>query len=61
MFIKAVYADTKQDCYVNTDYVLDIFKRTDGNYDFFTFDNERGAYIIDENEFNKALNKLNNS
>ena len=56
MIVKAIYKATDQECYVNMDYVIDIFPiETVDGYDYiaYTFDNDRDGYIISEEEFNK--------
>lgn len=50
MFIKAIYEPTKEKCYVNTDYIVDLYTKV-GRYLAYTFDNERGGYLIDKAEF----------
>lgn len=53
MFIKAIYEPTKQECWVNDNYVIDIFKNKDDFYILYTFDNERGAYIVTKQNFDE--------
>lgn len=48
--LKAIYEPTDEPCFVNMDYVVDVFIE-DGQYIAYTFDNERGAYIIEKSDF----------
>ncbi len=49
-FIEAIYDE--KPCLLNMDYVMDIFPVHDG-YKAYTMDFDRGAYLINRNEFNK--------
>lgn len=68
MFIEATYVETGEQCYVNTDFVVDIFVErrhlnylgTDTTkivtqYIAYTFDNERRGYAISKEDFEKLL------
>ena len=52
--VKAIYEPTKQSCYVNIDFVVDVYPYENG-YIAYTFDNERGGYIISKEEFDKHI------
>ena len=60
MFIKAIHIDTRERCYINTDFIVDIFKGTNAQYVAYTFDNERGGYAISKSDFEKVLSELIN-
>ncbi len=51
--VKALYELTKAECWVNMDYVIDVFQSRGTTVKAYTFDNERGAYLIDQAEFEK--------
>lgn len=55
-FLKATYEPTKEECWVNMDYVLDVFHHGK-EVQAYTFDNERDAYLIDRTDFNEWLEK----
>ena len=56
MLIKAIYKETKQKCYVNDAYVIDVFYNEKQNlYELFTFDNESGCYLVEPDDFDKVL------
>lgn len=68
MFIEATYVETGEQCYVNTDFIVDIFiKKVHQNflgtnktevvtqYIAYTFDNERRGYAISKEDFEKLL------
>ena len=64
MFLKAIYIDTNEECYVNTDFVVDIFIEsksfhlidgTANRYIAYTFDNERRGYAISKADFERLL------
>jgi len=70
MFIEAIHIDTREQCYVNTDFIVDIFKKrvpqnylhnedygTNTQYIAYTFDNERGGYAISKLDFEKVLSE----
>ena len=48
--LKAVYEPTDEQCFINMDFVVDVFIK-DGKYTAYTFDNERGGYIIKKSDF----------
>ena len=53
--VRAIYEETNEVCFVNIDFVVDIFPVKDpfGNiikYRAYTFDNERGGYLIDKED-----------
>lgn len=56
-FIKAVCKATDSLCWVNMDYVVDVFE--DKEYDnvviAYTFDNERGGYTMNATHFRYYL------
>jgi hypothetical protein len=68
MFIEATHIDTREQCYVNTDFIVDIFIKT-VHQNFlgtnktevvtqciaYTFDNERRGYAISKSDFEKLL------
>ena len=54
--IKAKYKPTKEECWVNMDYVLDVFDKG-VTVQAYTFDNERDAYIINRKDFDEWLQK----
>ena len=58
MFIKAIYEPTKEKCYVNTDYIIEIYPKV-GRYLAYTFDNEREGYLIDKADFDVFIGKQN--
>lgn len=53
--IKAIYEETKESCYVNMNYVIDVFPYNFNQYRAYTFDNERHAYLIDREDFENYL------
>lgn len=68
MFIEATYVETGKQCYINTDFVVDIFMekihqnylgtnttKVVTQYIAYTFDNERRGYAISEFDFEKLL------
>lgn len=64
MFIKATYIDTNEECFINSDYIVDIFvneqllELVDGKtyrYVAYTFDNERRGYAIGKDDFIRLL------
>ena len=60
MFIQAIYEPTKDKCYVNTDYIIEVYPKV-GRYLAYTFDNEREGYLIDKTEFDKFLEEQHSS
>lgn len=52
--IKAVYEPTKQECWLNMDFVVDVFDRG-AKVIAFTLDDERGGYLIDRKDFEKWM------
>ena len=56
MIIKASY--DKKPCFLNTDYILDVFE-DDGKYKAYTLDVERDGYEIEPEEFKKWISKTN--
>lgn len=56
--IKAVYEPTKQTCWLNMDYVVDVFEMPN-SVKAFTFDNERDGYLIDKADYDKWLSDKN--
>ena len=56
---KAIYEPTGQECYVNLDFVVDIFPHDNG-YIAYTFDNERGGYIISKEDFERDMRGTEN-
>ena len=54
MLIKAVYEDRRRPCFVNMDYVIDVFPHGD-DFIAYTFDNERGGYIIKKRDFDEWM------
>ncbi len=60
MLIKAVYEETKQECWVSEFFIADIFRDNQINkYRAYTMDNERGGYLIDEQDFKRLLESEN--
>lgn len=59
MLVRAIYEETGEPCFVNMDFVIDIMRRKEGNWVAYTFDNERGGYIIEEEELQKCINEWN--
>lgn len=55
MLIKAKY-EGKDDCILNSDYVIDIFKDK-GKIKCYTIDNERGWYEISKESFDVLCEK----
>lgn len=58
MFIEAIYKETWQKCYINMDCVIDVFCE-DGEYIAYTFDNDRGGYIITPENLFKCFEDWN--
>ena len=58
--IKAIYKETGKSCWINTDYIVDVFPYDVGRVIAYTFDNERGGYIMDLYDFEKEINNENN-
>lgn len=58
MIIKAIY--DKQECYLNTDYVVDIFPKGD-KFIAYTLDNCRGGYIITKEDLEKLRSDQNDT
>ena len=52
MIIKAIYKHDQVHCYLNTDYVVDVFEEQ-GKYIAYTLDNDRDGYEITEEDFEK--------
>ena len=52
--LRAIYEPTKEKCWVNMDYVIDVFDRAN-KVRAFTFDNEREGYLIDRADYEKWL------
>jgi len=53
MIIRALY-DNKP-CFVNTDYIVDVFQEDFNSYIAYTLDNEREGYVIGKEDFEKWL------
>lgn len=62
MILKAKYADREKYpiCYVNTDFIVDVFEHK-GNYIAYTFDNERCGYIIEREVWERYIEVQNES
>ena len=56
--LKAIYEETNEKCYVNMNYVIDVFQHNFTQYKAYTFDNERHAYIIDKEDFENYLKSI---
>ena len=54
MFIKAIYEPTKEKCYINTDYIIEVYPKV-GRYLAYTFDNEREGYYIEQTDFDRYM------
>lgn len=52
--LKAIYEPTKQECWVNMDFVVDVFHAAN-KVKAYTFDNEHEGYLIDRKDFEKWL------
>ena len=57
MIIRALYDD--KPCYLNADYIVDIFQEDFNSYIAYTLDNERQGYVIGKEDFEKWLNYKN--
>ena len=64
MFLKAIYIDTNEECYVNTDFIVDIFIKSKSfhlinetvyKHIAYTFDNELRGYAISKADFERLL------
>lgn len=55
MFIDSIYEADNSRCLINTDFIVDIFRKKD-KWIAYTFDNEREGYILQDNDV-KALRK----
>lgn len=53
MIVKAIYMPTGKECYLNTDYIVDIFKEN-GWHIAYVLDDGRGGYFLD----NATVKKL---
>lgn len=54
MFVPATYRETKEQCWVNADYIVDIFPLKDKpQYVAYTLDDERGGYLITAYDFKR--------
>lgn len=58
MLLKAYCETDKSQCYINTDYVVDVFIK-DKTYIAYTIDNERGGYSLSEEEFQRWMDFTN--
>jgi len=58
--IKAIYKETGQSCWVNMDYIVDVFPYDVGRVIAYTLDNERGGYVMDLFDFEKEISDGNN-
>jgi len=58
MIVKAEYEETHEPCFVNMDYVIDVFPHKNG-YLAYTFDNERRGYVISKSDFENFMDKMN--
>ena len=58
MFIKAIYEPTKEKCYINTDYIIEVYPKV-GRYLAYTFDNEREGYFIEQTDFDRYMSEQN--
>lgn len=58
MFIKAIYEPTKEKCYINTDYIIEVYPKV-GRYLAYTFDNEREGYYIEQTDFDRYMSEQN--
>ena len=58
MFIKAIYEPTKEKCYINTDYIIEVYPKV-GRYLAYTFDNEREGYFIEQTDFDQYMGEQN--
>ena len=57
-FVKAIYEETGEECYVNMDCVIDVMHKGE-NWIAYTFDNDRGGYIITQEDLNKCFENWN--
>ena len=55
--LKAIYEPTKRSCWVNMDYVIDVFDAAN-KVRVYTFDNEREGYLIDRTDFEQWVREL---
>lgn len=51
MIIKALYDD--KPCFLNADYIVDIFQENFNSYIAYTLDNEREGYVISAETFER--------
>lgn len=58
MLLKAYCETDKSQCYINTDYVVDVFIK-DKTYIAYTIDNDRGGYSLSEEEFQRWMDFTN--
>lgn len=56
MLIKAKYDG--EPCYLNVDYVVDVFVEKDGTIHAYTLDADRHGYEIDDKDFKRMVKKL---
>lgn len=58
MLIKAIYEPDKRECFINTDFIVDIFPYDDKSYIMYSIDNERGGYVISKDQFYTLCKKM---
>ena len=58
--IKAIYKETGKSCWVNMDYIVDVFPYDVGRVIAYTFDNDRGGYVIKMEKFMKHIDCVTN-
>jgi len=58
--IEAIYKETGQRCYINMDFVVDAFPYSEDEVIAYTFDNDRGGYVIKMEKFMKHIDCVTN-
>lgn len=54
-FMTATYKETGDKCWLNMDYTVDVFPYSRDEVIAFTFDNERGGYLLAKKAFEELL------
>ena len=57
-FIKALY-DEKEPCYINLDFIVDVFPHGRDKWIAYTFDDDRQGYVITDKDFKDAIERDN--
>ena len=62
MILKAKYAEVNgEECYLNTNYVVDVFNEDDNTVAMTTIDMDRGVYFVSKSDLYRWVKEENDA